>query len=141
MILIDTNVISELVRPRPGRAVEVFLLERPQNELFTAAVCVAEVHYGLARIAAGRRRDELATRITAFLAGGFEGRVLPFDAACATLYGTIRAEREARGKPIEVEDAMIAATARAHGATLATRNVTDFEKCGIVVVNPWDQEI
>ena len=123
------------------RAVEIFLLERPQDELFTAAVCVAELRYGLARMAAGRRRDELAARVAAFLTDGFEGRTLPFDATCATLYGTIRAEREARGKPIEVEDAMIAATAGAHGAAVATRNVADFEDCGVVVINPWEQKL
>jgi predicted nucleic acid-binding protein len=138
VILVDTNVVSELVRLRPEPTVEAFLLKEPRNALFTAAVCVAEIRYGLARMPAGRRRDELATRIETFLTDGFEERILPFDAVCAALYGAIRAEREARGGPIEVEDAMIAATARAHGAAVATRNVADFEGCGIDVINPWE---
>lgn len=137
MILLDTNVISELVRPQPEPAVEAYLAGQLRRSLFTAAVCVAEIRYGLARLPAGRRRDELTRRVEAFLAGGFGPHVLPFDAACAALYGTIRAEREGRGAPIEVEDAMIAATARAHGAVVATRNTTDFDGCGAMVVDPW----
>lgn len=139
MILLDTNVISELVRTAPEARVEAYLRRHRSEAMFTAAICLAEIRYGLARLPAGRRRDDLAMSVEAFLTGGFEDRILPFNAACAGLYGLIRAEREARGLPIEVEDAMIAATARAHGATLATRNVADFEFCGITVVNPWDQ--
>ncbi len=71
------------------------------------------------------------------MAHGFEDQILPFDGACAAIYGQIRASREAIGKPIEVEDAMIAATARAHGAYLATRNVGDFVDCETIVINPW----
>lgn len=137
MILLDTNVVSELFRPRPEPAVEAYLLAQPRDALFTAAVCVAEIRYGLARMPQGRRRDELAGRIEAFLSGGFAARILPFDAACAAAYGMIRASRESRGLPIEVEDAMIAATAYAHRATVATRNATDLDGCGVTVINPW----
>lgn len=137
MILLDTNVISELVRPQPDPAVEAYLARQIRRSLFTAAVCIAEIRYGLARMPVGRRRDDLAKRVEAFLTGGFEPYVLPFDAACAALYGAIRAERESRGAPIEIEDAMITATALAHGAAVATRNVADFDGCGVTVINPW----
>lgn len=137
MILLDTNVISELVKPLPDRAVTDFLRREAAEMLFTAAVCEAEIHYGLARMPAGRRRNELADRIAAFRSTAFPGRVLPFDGACAARYGEIRAAREAAGQPVAVEDAMIAATARAYGAIVATRNVADFAGCGIQLVNPW----
>lgn len=138
MILLDTNVISELVRPLPDPAVVTFVGGQALEAVFTAAICEAEIHYGLARMLPGRRRDDLTARITAFLATGFQARILHFDSACAALYGEIRSHREAAGKPIAVEDCMIAATARAHGAIVATRNVPDFQDCGVEIVSPWD---
>jgi len=137
MILLDTNVISELVRPLPDRTVTEFLRREAPETLFTAAVCEAEIQYGLARMPSGRRRDELAERFATFRAAAFPGRALAFDSTCAARYGEIRAFREAAGKPIAVEDALIAATAHAYGAIVATRNVTDFADCGIRVINPW----
>ena len=138
MILLDTNVISELIRRFPDPAVVAFFRGQPSEEVFTAAICEAEIHYGLARMPPGSRRDDLTARITAFLATGFRARILDFDSACAALYGEIRSGREAAGKPIAVEDCMIAATARAHGTIIATRNVADFQACGVEIVNPWD---
>ena len=137
MILLDTNVISELVRPAPDPAVLAYVRALAPETAFTAAVCEAEITYGLARLPAGRRREDLATRITALFASGFQNQVLPFDRMCASHYGAIRSAREAAGRPITVEDAMIAATARAHGATVATRNVEDFQGCGADIVDPW----
>ena len=137
MILLDTNVISELIRPSPEPAVRHFLLTRSSDELFTSSVCEAEIRYGLARMANGRRREDLTARIAAFLIEAFPNRILPFDTGCAALYGEIRAACEATGRPVTVEDAMIAATARAHAAVLATRNLADFDGAGIQVINPW----
>jgi toxin FitB len=136
VILLDTNVISELVRPAPDPAVVGFLRQQVPDSVYTAAVCVAEIQYGLARMPVGRGRDDLTARMTALLAIAFRDELLPFDGECAALYGEIRAGREAAGKPITVEDAMIAATVRAHGAVLATRNLADFEDTGIQAVNP-----
>lgn len=140
MILLDTNVISELVRPAPNPAVIAYLRTLAPDVVFTTAICEAEIRYGLARMPAGHKRDELAARIDALFATGFQEQVVPFDGACAALYGEIRASREAAGKPISLEDAMIAATARAHGAVLATRNVGDFADCGTTIINPWIAE-
>jgi toxin FitB len=138
VILLDTYVISELVRSSPDPAVVTFLRRQPPETVFTSVVCEAEIRYGLARLPPGRRRDDLTNRIAIFLASGLPSQILPFDSACAALYGEIRANREATGKPIAVEDAMIAATARSRGAIVATRNVADFEVCGVDIVNPWE---
>ena len=101
-------------------------------------MCEAEIRYGLARLPPGRRRDDLVARMTAFLEIGFRDRVLHFDRMCAALYGDIRQSREAAGRPISVEDAMIAATARAYSAhAIATRNVRDFDGCGVTLIDPW----
>ena len=137
MILLDTNVISELVKPSPDPAVVAFFGRTVPATVFTAAVCEAEIRYGLARLPAGRRRNDLLGCVTAFLAEAFGNRILAFDSASAAIYGELRAAREAAGKPIPVEDAMIAATARAYGASVVTRNVADFIGCGVQVVNPW----
>lgn len=140
MILLDTNVVSELTRSHPDPKVDAFFRRRPPETLFTAAVCEAEIRYGLAQLPPGRRRNELASRVIGFLAAAFSGRILAFDSAAAALYGEIRVSRSAAGKPIGVPDAMIAATARAYGVTLATRNVGDFAGCGILVANPWSDD-
>ncbi len=138
MILIDTNVISELVRPAPAAPVVACFRRHAPGDIATAAICEAEVQYGLARMAAGRRRDELAARVAEFFAQALLGQVFPFDRHCAGAYGMFRSEREASGAPVSVEDAMIAATARAHGASaVMTRNVADFIGCGVPVIDPW----
>jgi toxin FitB len=138
MILVDTNVISELVKPAPNPAVVAYLDGLAPETVFTAAVCEAEIRCGLARMPVGRRRDELITRITTFFDAGFQDQVLPFDRACAALYGEIRHARQAAGKPITVEDAMIAATARAYGVqAIVTRNTKDFEDCGVKLIDAW----
>ena len=140
MILLDTNVISELARLSPEPAVENFLRLQPPESGFTSAICEAEIRYGLARLAPGRSREDLTRRVLQFLADAFPGQILPFDSACVALYGEIRANRGAAGKPIAVADGMIAATAGVHGAMLATRNIADFEGSGIQLVNPWAAE-
>lgn len=139
MILLDTDVILELTRSQPDPTVMVFLRRQPPQTLFTASVCEAEMHYGLARMPAGRRRNDLTSRVTAFLATAFASRIMASDTAAAVLCGAIRAEREAAGKPVSVQDAMIAATARAYGLAIATRNGDDFAGCGVRIVNPWSE--
>lgn len=138
MILLDTDVVSELVRAEPDPAVLAYVGSLGPETIFTAAICEAGIRYGLARMPSGRRRDDLIGRINIFFDTGFQDQILPFDRICAALYGEIRGTREAVGKPIAVEDAMIAATARAYGAeAIATRNLEDFADCGVNVISPW----
>ena len=137
MILLDTNVISELVRPAPDPTVAAYVKAQRPDIVFISSVCEAEIRYGLARMQAGRRRDDLAARIDSLLKRGLERRVVPFDRACAAAYAQIRTSREAAGRPISTEDAMIAATAVVHGYSVVTRNVSDFAGCGAPVLNPW----
>lgn len=138
MILLDTNVISELVKPDPHPVVLAYVASLAPDVTFTAAVCEAEIRHGLARMPAGRRRDDLKARIDIFLDTGFRDQILVFDRLCAALYGEIRHVRKAAGRPISVQDAMIAATARAYGAqAIATRNLKDFADCGTALIDPW----
>ena len=138
MILVDTNIISELTKVAPNPAVAAYVDGLVPDTVFTAAICEAEIRYGLARMPRGRKRDERITRMDTLFETCFQHQVLRFDSACAALYGEIRHVREALGKPIMVEDAMIAATARAYGvAAIVTRNTQDFVYCGVTLIDPW----
>jgi predicted nucleic acid-binding protein len=137
MMPLDTNVISELVGTAPNPSVPAYIARLAPDSVFAAAICEAGIRYGLARVPAGRRRDDLVKRIDLFLAAGFGDQILPLDRACARHYGEIRHAREAADAPISVKDAMTAATARGHGATIATRSVKDFAACGVPLIDPW----
>jgi predicted nucleic acid-binding protein len=138
MIVLDTNVLSEVLRPEPEPRVLAWLDEQPTNSVFTTAVTQGEILYGIRLLADGQRRRSLWEAATAIFNDDFAGRVLSFDTEAADHYAEISASRRAAGRPISQFDATIAAISCSHGATLATRNVKDFEGCGIDVVNPWD---
>jgi len=138
LILLDTNVLSEMMRAAPSAAVEQWLAAQPQAGLFICAITEAELRHGVALLSAGRRRSALAADVEAMLSEDFAGRILPFDSAAAVEFATIAADRRGAGRPISLADAQIAAIARSRGAALATRNVTDFAGCGIELVNPWE---
>jgi predicted nucleic acid-binding protein len=137
VIVLDTNVISEVMKPAPEARVMAWLRAQALEELATTAVSLAEIGYGLCRLPPGRRRDDLEARYRTFLARGFGDRILPFDAVAADLYGELVTSRQAAGRPIDAFDAMIAAIARSQAAAVATRNVADFEGCGVPVLDPW----
>jgi hypothetical protein len=137
MILLDTNILSELMRPAPEAAVEQWLADQPAASVFISAITEAELRYGLALLPPGKRRSALAAGIEDMLGKDFSGRILPFDSPAAVAFAEIAAERRQAGRPIAQADAQIAAIARSRGAALATRNVSDFEGCGIEIVNPW----
>jgi hypothetical protein len=137
MILLDTNILSELMRPAPEAAVERWLAGQPPASVFISAITEAELRYGLALMPVGRRRSTIAAEIEGMLGEDFRGRILPFDSPAAVAFAEIAAYRRQAGRPISQADAQIAAIARSRGAALATRNVADFEGCGIEVVNPW----
>jgi len=137
MTIVDTNVVSEVMKQRPDEGVLTWLGANPLDNMAITAVTLAEIHYGLCRLPHGRRRRDLERSFRAFVDQGFAGRVLHFDAAAAEIYGDIVAQRERIGRPMDAFDAMIAAIARVHRANLATRNVDDFDYCGVELVNPW----
>ena len=137
MIVIDTNVVSELMRAAPDAGVLDWFGRRAARELHISAVTEAELRRGVAILPEGRRRDALAEAVDAMVAEDFAGRVLAFDGSAAVAFAAVFAERRAIGRPIIFPDCQIAATARSRGATVATRNVEDFEGCGIDVVSPW----
>jgi predicted nucleic acid-binding protein len=111
-----------------------------EGELFLTAITEAELRTGAAILPAGQRRDRLVTAIDAMVDQDFAGRVLPFDSNATRSYAEIAVERRAAGRPIMEADCQIAAIARSHKAAVATRNVSDFEGCGVKVINPWVAE-
>jgi toxin FitB len=137
VIVLDTNVISELARlaPDPGVLSWLDLLET--SEVATTAITAAELRYGVARLPDGRRKRELAVVIRGILTEDFHGRVLPFDERASVRYAEVVTGRQQIARPIGVADAQIAAICRDLGATLATRNIPDFEETGIELINPW----
>ena len=137
MIVLDTNVISEIFRPSPEASV-VDWLASLTGEVAITSVTLAELLAGVRRLPAGRRKSELTKHIESAL-GPYRGSraVLPFDEAAAECYADVLAAREAAGAPISTADAQIAAICQAHGATCATRNVKDFTHTGIDLINPW----
>lgn len=139
MIVLDTNVVSETMRPRPERAVLDWLDRQQPDQLWLTAVNVAELMFGVARLPAGARQLQLADAIAVLLDEDFAGRVLAFDVDAAAVYAELVAERERAGRAIAMADAQIAAICLRHGATLATRNTKDFEGAGVALVNPWSE--
>ena len=140
MVVIDTNVVSELMRLTPAPAVMAWFSGQDSAELYLTAVSEAELRAGAAILPAGRRRDRLATEVDAVVRQDFAGRVLPFDSAAARAYAAIAASRRSAGRPILEADCQIAAIARARDAAIATRNAADFAHCGIAVIDPWSRD-
>ncbi len=138
MFILDTNVVSELMRAAPNPAIASWIAERATLNLFLTAVTEAELRFGLAVMPPGRHRDGLATGLERMLKTGFANRVLPFDSGAARAYAEIAAARRRAGRPIAQADCQIAAIARARGMAVATRNVRHFEDMGIEIFNPWD---
>jgi predicted nucleic acid-binding protein len=138
MILLDTNVVSEAMRPVPEPRVIAWLDSLPAPDIWISAATVAEIQLGLALLPKGKRRNALFEMAEQMFQEGFSGRCLPFDFEAAKAYALIVAERNRQGNPVSVEDAQIAAIARTGGLTLATRNIKDFAGIpGLDTVNPW----
>lgn len=136
MIVVDTNVVSELMRPSPSPSVVAWVRASRASQLHTTAITVAELLYGIKRLPEGQRRTVLGTTAREVFSA-FADRVLAFDEPAAEQYAEIVAGREATGRPISGFDAQIAAICRSHGATLATRNAKDFQQTGIAILDPW----
>jgi predicted nucleic acid-binding protein len=138
MIVLDTDVVSELMRAEPEPAVISWLQQNSGDDLYTTTVTVAEIRYGIARLPEGRRRDSLHQAANEIFAA-FPRQVLAFDLAAANTYADVVTVRENLGTPIDGFDAQIAAICRSQAAILATRNTKDFTDTGIVIVNPWQE--
>ena len=139
MKILDTNVVSELVRPNRDENVVAWVDAQPLTELFVTAITEAELRYGVATMPNGKRKKALEADMHAILQQEFAGRILPFDSKAAIEYAAIVSTRRALGNPISQFDAQIAAIARENGAeALVTRNVTDFANLNLTLINPWD---
>ncbi len=138
MIVLDTNVLSELMRPAPSERVVRWVAAQPATSLYTTSVTQAEILHGIMLLPSGRRRIALESAAEAMFSEDFGGRVLPFGSEAAQPYARIAAERRRAGRPISHFDAQIAAIARSAGAAIATRNVADYDACGVQVINPWE---
>ena len=137
MIVVDTNVISELMRAQPHPAVMAWMAGQPRTQLYTTRINQAEILYGISGLPQGRRRTALAEAATAMFDEDFAGRIHSFEANAASRYPEIVLARRQAGKPIEKFDALIAATALAAGASIATRDAGGFAGCGLTVIDPW----
>ena len=138
LIILDTNVISEVFRSDPDQAVGVWLGRQQKNLVFTTAVTKAELLSGLAVMPDGKRKQALAEAMSIFFDERLQTPVLPFDETAALQYARIFAQRRRSGRPISELDCQIAAIALTSGHAVATRNVADFENCGMAVINPWE---
>jgi hypothetical protein len=137
VIVLDTNVVSEFMTSLPAAAVRAWLNAQDGSKIFLTTLSVAEISFGLRVMADGQRRRLLADRFEQFLVNAFESRILPFDEVAARVYGEIRGYRREQGRPMSSFDAQIAAIAKANGFAIATRNIKDFEDCGLVLINPF----
>jgi predicted nucleic acid-binding protein len=139
MIVIDTNVLSETLKPSPSDVVLGWLASQEPMAVFITTITQAEVLYGVEALPAGKRRTRLHGAIENLFASAFQGRILSFDEDSARVFPKIVANREALGRPISQFDAMIASICRARRAAIATRNVDDFAHCGVPIINPWNE--
>jgi predicted nucleic acid-binding protein len=137
MIVLDTNVLSEALKPSPSRTVLDWLASQEPLSVYVTAITQAELLYGIEVLPSGKRKSQLSVVITQLFAEDFRGRVLAFDGEAAAVFAKVVADRKSGGHPISQFVAMIAAIARSRGATVATRDSGDFRDCGIRVVNPW----
>lgn len=139
MIVLDTNVLSEALRPSPAPQVLDWMAKQPRTSLFTTSVTRGEILYGVYLLPDGRRRQQILEVVRDILDQDLAGRVLSFDRDAADAYARIAVARRQVGRPISQFDAMIAAIAQSRGASLATRNVKDFWEIGVELINPWDE--
>jgi len=137
MIVLDTNVLSEIMKPKPATKVIDWMAAQAAADLYTTSITQAEIIHGLMLLPAGRRRSALEAAATAMFEEDFGGRILGFGSEVAATYARIASDRRRAGRPISHFDAQIASIARFTGAAIATRDTADFAGCGVTVVDPW----
>lgn len=138
MIVVDTNVLSELMKPQASGAVVGWIAAQERDAVFVTVVTLAEIAYGLDIMPVGRRREAHQQMADEIFDIDFADRLLPFDRRAAREFGELVGSRRRAGRPIQPLDAMIAAIARANRMAVATRNVEDFAGCGVDLINPWE---
>jgi hypothetical protein len=137
MIILDTNVVSELMKPAPSKPVASWVALQAATSLYTTSVTEAEILHGVMLLPAGTRRNRLQSAAEAMFSEDFGGRVLSFGSEAARAYAAIASERRRAGRPISHFDAQVAAIGRSARGAIATRNTRDFEDCGVKLINPW----
>ena len=140
MIVLDTNVMSELMKIQGSSVVCKWVKARPRSDLFITTITQAEILYGIALLPVGKRQNELTKVAQLMFAEDFGGRLLPFDEKAAIAFAEIAVKRRRMGKPISQADAQIASFCYSQKATLVTRNISDFEDCDITIINPWEAD-
>jgi toxin FitB len=138
MIVLDTNVLSELMKPQGSPIVKSWVRTQPRDLLFITTVTQAEILYGIAILPEGNRKQRLHEAAQTMFREDFQSKILPFISGAAEHFATIAADRRKQGNPISQFDAQIAAICRIHQATIATRNVDDFVNCQVEIINPWE---
>jgi predicted nucleic acid-binding protein len=138
VIILDTNVLSELMRDVPNPTALEWLDRQPAASVWVTSITLMEIHFGIVRMSPGKRRERMLVEFEAILREEIQGRYAPFDAPAAERTAALMALRNSKGRPIEYRDAMIAGTVLSTKASLATRNSTHFADLGITIVNPWD---
>ena len=136
--LLDTNCISELVRPKPEPRVVEWMESADEAMLYLSVLTVGEIRKGLAGLVQGKRRSHLETWLAVELPARFAGRILPIDAAVADRWGLIAGEAQRRGKPLPIIDGLLAATALHHNLTVISRDISDFTNAQVQIFNPWE---
>jgi predicted nucleic acid-binding protein len=140
VIVLDTNVVSELMRSEPASHVVDWIASQPATSLFTTSITQAEIYHGIHLLPVGGRRTAFQEAAEAMFAQDFRGRVLAFSPDAALPYARFAVARRQAGRPVSQFDAQIVAIAACHGARIATRNTVDFELCGLGVINPWQPQ-
>lgn len=138
MIVLDTNVVSEVLKPSPSETVLRWLAAQEAAEIFITAITQAEILYGIESLPSGKRRTRLYAAIETIFAVDFKDRILSFENESARAFAKLVSHRESLGQPISQFDAMIAAVANSRHAALATRNTRHFQHCGVRIINPWE---
>ena len=138
MILLDTNIVSEVMRRKPSEKVLSWLGSQNAASLFVSSVTIAEICYGLRILPVGQRRKQLEIHFEEFISQGFSGRTIDFDEAAARVYAEIMGLCKEKGRPMSFPDGQIAAVARSNQLALATRNISDFVTCEVELINPFE---
>jgi predicted nucleic acid-binding protein len=138
MMLLDTNILSEMMRPKPDANVILWLNQQDSQGLFVSSISIAEICYGLYVLPKGKRKQQLQLRFERFIRRAFQFRVLDFNEQAASLYGNVMGEAKLTGHPMSIADGQIAAITLAKGFTLVTRNIKDFKYSGVMLINPFE---